>query len=69
MSAAHGTFVLLIDGKANCYASQYNTIINRLNAEYEKTPSADFLITQVVGTVDKPKVPVVHCIYNEQLKD
>ena len=66
MSATHGMFVLLVDGKANCYASQYNTIINRLNAEYEKTPSADFLITQVVGTVDKPKVPVVHCIYNEQ---
>jgi hypothetical protein len=66
MSAAHGTFVLLIDGKANCYSSTYDTIIARLSSEYEKHPSADFLITQVVGTVDKPKVPVVHCIYNAQ---
>jgi hypothetical protein len=67
MSYAHGVFVLLIDGKANCYSSNYDIIIARLSSEYEKTPSADFLITQVVGTVDKPKVPVVHSVYGAKL--
>jgi hypothetical protein len=62
----HGDFVLLIDGNANCYASDYDTIIGRLNEQYEKNPAREFLITQIVGTVDKPKVPVVHCIYNAQ---
>jgi hypothetical protein len=64
MSYAHGVFVLLIDGKANCYSSNYDIITQRINEQYPKNPSADFIITQVVGTVDKPKVPVVHCIYN-----
>jgi len=66
MSTEHGSFVLLIDGKANCYSSTYDTIIGRLNEQYAKNPASTFLITQVVGTVDKPKVPVVHCIYNAQ---
>jgi hypothetical protein len=62
----HGDFVLLIDGNANCYASDYGTIIERLHQQYEKNPAREFLITQIVGTVDKPKAPVVHCIYNAQ---
>jgi hypothetical protein len=62
----HADFVLLIDGNANCYASDYDTIIGRLNQQYEKNPAREFLITQIVGTVDKPKVPVVHCVYNTQ---
>lgn len=66
MSYAHGTFVLLIDGKVNCCTSDYDIITQRINEQYPKHPSADFIITQVVGTVDKPKVPVVHCIYNAQ---
>jgi hypothetical protein len=67
MSTAHGTFVLLIDGKANCYSSNYDIIVARLGSEYEKHPSADFLITQVVGTVDKPKAPVVRCVYGAKI--
>jgi hypothetical protein len=63
----HGDFVLLIDGKVNCYASDYDTIIERLNQQYEKSPASDFLITQIVGTVDKPKVPVIRCAYGAKL--
>jgi hypothetical protein len=67
MRYGHGSFVLLIDGKANCYSSTYDTIIARLNEQYEKSPSSDFLITQIVGTVDKPKVPVVRCVYGANI--
>lgn len=66
MRLEHGSFILLQDGKVNVYASDYNTIVDRLNAQYAKNPASDFIITQVVGTVDKPKVPVVHCVYNTQ---
>jgi hypothetical protein len=62
----HGDFVLLIDGKVNCYTSDYDIITQRINEQYPKHPASEFLITQIVGTVDKPKVPVVHCIYNAQ---
>jgi hypothetical protein len=64
---SHGNFVLLIDGNANCYSSTYDTIIERLNQQYEKNPAREFLITQIVGTVDKPKVPVVRCAYGAKV--
>jgi hypothetical protein len=67
MSATHGSFVLLIDGKVNCYSSDYDIITQRINEQYPKNPSADFLITQIVGTVDKPKVPVVRCAYGAKI--
>jgi hypothetical protein len=67
MSYAHGTFVLLIDGKANCYTSDYDIITQRINEQYPKHPASEFLITQIVGTVDKPKVPVIHCVYGAKL--
>jgi hypothetical protein len=59
----HGEFILLQDGRAICYASDFDTTIERLNQQYEKHPASEFIITQVVGTVDKPKVPVVHSVY------
>jgi hypothetical protein len=65
MSRTHGDFVLLIDGNANCYAD-YPTIVERLNSEYPKRPASEFLIKQIVGTVDKPTKPVINCIYNVQ---
>lgn len=64
---AHGSFVLLIDGSVNCYSSDYETVINRLNEQYEKNPAREFLITQVVGTVDRPKTPVVHSVYGANI--
>jgi hypothetical protein len=66
MNRTHGDFVLLIDGNANCYASDYPTIVDRLNSEYPKRPASEFLITQIVGTVNKPTKPVINCIYNVQ---
>ena len=66
MSRQHGEFVLLIDGKANCYTSDYQIIVGRLNEQFQKNPAAEFIITQVVGTVDKPTKPVINCIYNTQ---
>jgi hypothetical protein len=64
---AHGDFVLLIDGNANCYAYDYDIIIGRLNEQYEKNPAREFIITQIVGTVDKPKTPVVHSVYGANI--
>ena len=63
----HGDFVLLIDGNVNCYSSTYDTVVERLNQQYEKNPAREFLITQIVGTVDKPKVPVIRCTYGANL--
>lgn len=66
MSRTHGEFVLLIDGRANVYASDYQTVVGRLNEQFQKNPASEFLITQIVGTVDKPTNPVINCIYNAQ---
>lgn len=63
----HGSFVLLIDGKATCYASDYDIIIARLNDRYATNPASEFLITQVVGTVDRPTKPVVHSVYGANI--
>ncbi len=62
----NGDFILLIDGTANCYSSSYDTIVARLNEQYAKNPGADYVITQVVGTVDKPAPPVIHSVYESQ---
>jgi hypothetical protein len=67
MSVEHGSFILLQDGKVNVYVSDYASVIARLNAQYAKNPASDFIITQVVGTVDKPKTPVVHSVYGTNL--
>jgi hypothetical protein len=63
----HGEFILLMDGKAVCYASDFETIKSRLNELYAKNPASDFIITQIVGTVDKPTVPVIHCVYDTNI--
>jgi hypothetical protein len=60
----HGEFILLMEGTAVCYCADFETIKSRLNELYAKNPASTFIITQVVGTVDKPTVPVIHCVYN-----
>lgn len=62
----NGEFILLIDGSANCYASDYETVRGRLNEQYLKNPAREFVITQVVGTVDKPAPPVIHSVYESK---
>jgi hypothetical protein len=66
MSHKHGDFILLQDGKGVCYASDYDTIKDRLTELFAKNPAADFVIAQVVGTVDRPKTPVVHSVYDSK---
>ena len=63
----NGEFILLQDGLAKCYSSDYQSILSRLNELFSKEPAAEYLITQVVGTVDKPKPPVVHSVYGPNL--
>lgn len=67
MTAENGSFILLQDGKVNVYTSNYEVVIERLNAQYKKNPASDFIITQVVGTVDKPTKPTVHSVYGANL--
>lgn len=68
MSREHGSFILLKNGTVNVYVSKYEDLIERLNREFEKDSNAEYIITQIVGTVDKPTAPVVRCIYNTNLK-
>ena len=63
----HGEFILLMDGRAVCHCSHFETIKSRLNELYAKDPGGDFIITQVVGTVDKPAPPVIHCVYDTNI--
>lgn len=63
MTHQHGTFILLQEGKAVCYASDFNTIRIRLTDLFAKNATADYAIAQVVGTVDKPTIPVIHSVY------
>lgn len=63
MTHKHGTFVLLQDGLAQVYAPDFETIELRLREIYAQNPAARYLITQVVGTVDKPAPPVIHSVY------
>ncbi len=65
--AKNGEFILLQNGMAKCYASDYQTILGRLNELFRKEPASEYLITQVVGTVDKPKPPVVHSVYGPNI--
>lgn len=67
MSHKNGEFILLQAGKAVCYARDYDTIIGRLTELFAKSPADDFVITQVVGTVDRPTRPVVHSVYGAKL--
>ena len=63
----HGEFILLMDGRAVCHCSHFETIKHRLHELYAKDPGSTFVITQVVGTVDKPTVPVIHCVYDTNI--
>jgi hypothetical protein len=63
MSSRNGTFVLLQNGQAKCYDSNYPTIVARLQELYKENPTVEYLITQVMGTVDKPAPPVIRSIY------
>lgn len=67
MSHRHGEFILLQAGKAVCYAKDYDTIMGRLTDLFNTNANVEYIITQVVGTVDKPKTPVVHSVYGAKL--
>lgn len=64
----NGDFILLKDGQVNSYwsAGSWSEMRARLQQEYLKDPGADYVITQVVGTVDKPAPPVIHSVYESQ---
>ena len=62
MTHPNGTFILLQDGKAVCYSSTFDIVLDRLQTLYPGTPGADYLITQVVGTVDRPTKPSIRSI-------
>lgn len=67
MKHKHGDFALLKNGVVQVYSSDYHAhIVPRLTELYAKDPSSEYLITQVVGTVDKPKGPVIHSVYNTE---
>jgi hypothetical protein len=59
----NGEFILLKNGTAVVYTPGWDMLRHRLKEEYEEDPGADYVITQVVGTVDKPAPPVVRSIY------
>ena len=58
-----GEFILLQNGKAVLYTTTFSSVRNRLIELFKQDPAAEYLITQVVGTVDKPAKPVIHSIY------
>lgn len=62
----NGEFILLKKGVAIVYTTGWDMLRHRLEEEYEKDPGADYVITQVVGTVDKPAPPVIHSVYESQ---
>ena len=64
MTHPNGTFILLADGKAVCYSSTFHIIVDRLQTMYPGNPGVEYVITQIVGTVDKPIKPAIRSIYN-----
>jgi hypothetical protein len=59
----NGEFILLKDGKAICYASDYGTVRTRLVTEFNKDYAPEYCIVQVMATVPKPKAPPINSIY------
>lgn len=59
----NGEFILLQNGKATCYASDYKTVRERLREDFNKDPSAEYCIVQVMATVAKPKFPTINSVY------
>lgn len=62
----NGEFILLKDGKANIYTTDFESIELRLADEFRNDRNAEYLIVQVVGTVEKPNIPIIHSIYKAQ---
>ena len=67
MSYAHGEFILLKGTSLNVRSPNYQIVLERLHQEYAREPQYEYVIVQVVGTVDKPKTPVVHSVYGTNL--
>jgi hypothetical protein len=61
----NGDFILLKNGVATCYASDYATVRGRLIDDFSKDPSPEYCIVQIMATVAKPKVPAINSIYEE----
>ena len=62
----NGEFILLKNGVASLYTSDFQDIEIRLEQEFRKDCNAEYVIVQVVGTVERPKTPVIHSIYKAQ---
>jgi hypothetical protein len=62
----NGEFILLKDGKATCYASDYHTVRGRLREDFSKDSSPEYCIVQIMATVAKPKFPTINSVYEEQ---
>lgn len=62
----NGEFILIKEGTAIMYTTGWDMLRHRLEEEYAKDPAAEYVITQVVGTVDKPTPPVVHSVYESK---
>lgn len=59
----NGEFILIKNGTATCYAVEYRTVRNRLREDFNKDPSAEYCIAQVMGTVERPKFPTINSVY------
>jgi hypothetical protein len=59
----NGEFILLKDGKATCYASDYNTVRGRLREDFSKDASPEYCIVQVVAVAQRPKFPTINSIF------
>lgn len=62
----NGEFILLKNGTVVLYHSDWASIRQRLDDAYKVEPQADYIITQIVGVVDRPAPPVVRSIYESQ---
>lgn len=62
----NGEFILLKNGMATCYASDYQTVRGRLHEDFNKDPAAEYCIVQVMATVAKPKFPTINSVYETQ---
>jgi hypothetical protein len=60
---ANGDFILLKDGNATCFASDYSTVRGRLREDFSKDPAPEYYIVQIVATVPKPKFPTINSIF------
>jgi hypothetical protein len=57
--------ILLKDGKATCYTTDYETVRDRLVTDYAKESNAEYLIVQVVATAAPPGPPLISSLHED----